>query len=388
VSQPDRTAVVRALETFLHTDPQAWPELAPELVRRAGLDRLAEVVAATEDRVGGIASVTDTPDGLAIGGPAGQVLAWARADEEGRLTGLWIAGVLHRRRSPAGTALIAYLAPILPIAWAVVICWTAGTVLGWAGAVLGLAAVVVLVEGFGALAARPWWVRRPIELLAAAGLASVLRFGSLTPTGGAVALVTGALMLIAAAGVLILTRRHRWHATTTEPLPVFPVAGRGYVVQGGGRLSNHHAAAPDQRGAIDLVGIGGNPGYGEPVVAPCAGQVVAAVDGIEDQEPGTVRFAPPHGNHVSIDTGTEVVTLAHLRPATVAVAAGDHVEAGQFLGAVGNSGNSTAPHLHLQVERDGLGLDLRFAQITGGWYRGRRVQAPPLPAGPFGGRGD
>lgn len=388
MSQPDPTAVARALETFLRADPADRPRLAPELVSRIGADRLGAVVDATRDRVGGIEGVTDTAAGLAIGGPAGQVLAWGRVDEQGRLIGLWVSGAPYRPRSPVVTALISYLAPILPVAWAVVVCWTAGTVRGWAGAVLGLAGVVVLIEGFGALAARPWWIRRPVELLAAAGLASALRWSSLAPTGGTVALVTGVLVLIAAAGALVLTRRHRWHAATADPLPVFPVSGQWYVVQGGGRLSNHHAVVPEQRGAIDIVGIRGNPGYGEPVVAPCAGRVVAAVDGIEDQEPGTVRFAPPYGNHVSIDTGSEVVTLAHLRPTTVAVETGDEVEAGQFLGAVGNSGNSTAPHLHLQAARDGLGLDLRFAEISGGWYRGRTVHAPPHPAGPVGGRRD
>ncbi|MCZ1001649.1 hypothetical protein O1M63_32165 [Streptomyces mirabilis] len=38
---------------------------------------------------------------------------------------------------------------------------------------------------------------------------------------------------------------------------------------------------------------------------------------------------------------------------------------GQLLGGVGNSGNTTEPHLHLHAERDGLGLDLRFTGITG-----------------------
>jgi murein DD-endopeptidase MepM/ murein hydrolase activator NlpD len=67
---------------------------------------------------------------------------------------------------------------------------------------------------------------------------------------------------------------------------------------------------------------------------------------------------------VRIDSGTEIVTVAHLRPGSVAVAVGEQVRAGQFLGAVGSSGNSFAPHLHLQAERDGVGLDLRFAGVA------------------------
>jgi hypothetical protein len=38
--------------------------------------------------------------------------------------------------------------------------------------------------------------------------------------------------------------------------------------------------------------------YGEPVVAPCVGRVVTVIDGIEDQAPGAIRYAPPYGNHV------------------------------------------------------------------------------------------
>ncbi|MGW0204476.1 peptidoglycan DD-metalloendopeptidase family protein [Streptomyces sp. NPDC003233] len=47
---------------------------------------------------------------------------------------------------------------------------------------------------------------------------------------------------------------------------------------------------------------------------------------------------PLYGNHVVIDTGHEHVVLAHLRPGTVSVTAGDVVRVGQLLGEVGNSG--------------------------------------------------
>ncbi|MER5923408.1 hypothetical protein [Streptomyces mirabilis] len=50
---------------------------------------------------------------------------------------------------------------------------------------------------------------------------------------------------------------------------------------------------------------------------------------------------------------------------------------GQLLGGVGNSGNTTEPHLHLHAERDGLGLDLRFSGITGitgTLHRGRTLR--------------
>jgi murein DD-endopeptidase MepM/ murein hydrolase activator NlpD len=57
------------------------------------------------------------------------------------------------------------------------------------------------------------------------------------------------------------------------------------------------------------------------------------------------------GNHVVIelDGRAGCVVLAHLRAGSVAVAAGEPVATGQVLGACGNSGNSTQPHLHIQV---------------------------------------
>ncbi|MER7464077.1 hypothetical protein [Streptomyces sp. NPDC097981] len=47
---------------------------------------------------------------------------------------------------------------------------------------------------------------------------------------------------------------------------------------------------------------------------------------------------------------------------------------GQLLGEVGNSGNSSEPHLHIHAEREGVGLDLRFTGITGTLHRGRALR--------------
>ncbi|MFB7666545.1 M23 family metallopeptidase [Kitasatospora sp. NPDC056138] len=164
--------------------------------------------------------------------------------------------------------------------------------------------------------------------------------------------------------------------------------GSWYVCQGGGRYLNHHVDVPEQRGAVDLLQVGrsgsyrGDPreltsyhAYGAEVFAPCDGWVVAAVDGLADQVPGVIRYGPLYGNHVFIDTGTELVKLAHLLPGSVAVTVGQEVGAGQLLGRIGNSGNSSEPHLHLHAERQGRGLDLVFADVGGRLHRGRTVRA-------------
>jgi murein DD-endopeptidase MepM/ murein hydrolase activator NlpD len=40
---------------------------------------------------------------------------------------------------------------------------------------------------------------------------------------------------------------------------------------------------------------------------------------------------------------------AHLQPGSIPVREGERVTAGQLVGRLGNSGNSTAPHLHFQL---------------------------------------
>lgn len=69
------------------------------------------------------------------------------------------------------------------------------------------------------------------------------------------------------------------------------------------------------------------------------------------RELGGARFVL--GNHVIVDHGDDVFSAyAHLRRGSVRVAVGDRVEPGDLLGEVGNSGNTTEPHLHVQLMDD------------------------------------
>jgi murein DD-endopeptidase MepM/ murein hydrolase activator NlpD len=76
---------------------------------------------------------------------------------------------------------------------------------------------------------------------------------------------------------------------------------------------------------------------------------------------GTVRFAGAaegYGNSVIVDHGAGVESrYGHLQ--TVGVARGQRVERGQLLGLSGNTGRSTAPHLHYEVLVDGRPVDPR-----------------------------
>ncbi len=153
---------------------------------------------------------------------------------------------------------------------------------------------------------------------------------------------------------------------TRTPLRLPFAAGDAWTVFWGGREieQNYHAAYLDQRFAYDfLMARDGTTHAGEgarnedyfcfdrPVVAPGAGVVVAAGDGVPDNVPGEMNPRQPLGNHVVIDHGNgEFSFLAHFRRGTVAVEEGQRVEAGAPLGRCGNSGNSSEPHLHYHLQ--------------------------------------
>lgn len=400
---PDTTdeaanAAPDALCRFLTAEPADRERLAPRVVAAVGRERLNEIVDTTLERVGEVTGVRDSRDGLVIEGTRGQALAFAATRDGHELEGLLIAPGAHRParlRTDWVRPALAWTVLVLLFVVRIDACWEAPSRIAWCGRLLIVAAGYLVVEGWGAPALFPWWIRRPLEAGALVALASAWRLPGLPTSGGAPELVVGAA-LVAVLGVLLMrARRHRWGTAVSQPL-VFPLQGGSwYVGQGGGRSLNHHFAVPEQRGALDVVqaGPGGTRGrhrarpqgthgkneryliYGQPVHAPCDGTVVSAADHIDDQEPGAVRYQPLYGNHVWIDTGAEIVKLAHLRPGTVTVAKGDTVRAGQVLGEVGNSGNSSEPHLHIHAERDGVGLDLEFEGVPGPLCRGRTVRS-------------
>jgi murein DD-endopeptidase MepM/ murein hydrolase activator NlpD len=90
--------------------------------------------------------------------------------------------------------------------------------------------------------------------------------------------------------------------------------------------------------------------YGEPVLAPCAGRVLAAQDGKPDMPVPELDTSLLEGNHVFIDCDGFGVLLAHLRQGSLDVAIGDSVAAGDALGEAGNSGHSAEPHLHVHAQ--------------------------------------
>ncbi|HEX5072970.1 MAG TPA: M23 family metallopeptidase [Gemmatimonadaceae bacterium] len=95
---------------------------------------------------------------------------------------------------------------------------------------------------------------------------------------------------------------------------------------------------------------------GVDALAVANGTVVEVKDSIPENVPGINSRAVPitletvGGNHVIIDIGGGYYAFyAHLRPGSLKVKLGDKVTRGQVVGHVGNTGNSTEPHLHFHL---------------------------------------
>lgn len=96
---------------------------------------------------------------------------------------------------------------------------------------------------------------------------------------------------------------------------------------------------------IDIDGV-----TGTPVAAAAAGKVVSA-------GPSPAGYAG-YGTMVMIAHGNGLVSIyAHL--SSVAVKAGQQVNPGQRIGAVGTTGNVTGSHLHFELRRNGVAVDPR-----------------------------
>ncbi|MGK8520995.1 peptidoglycan DD-metalloendopeptidase family protein [Nocardia asteroides] len=105
------------------------------------------------------------------------------------------------------------------------------------------------------------------------------------------------------------------------------------------RISSHYGPRGGKHhGGLDLAAPSGTPIY-----AATGGTVVKAGN-----------FGDGYGYQVRIRSadGTETI-YAHQTPGSIRVQTGQRVPAGTMIGAVGSTGNSTGPHLHYEVRRNG-----------------------------------
>ena len=173
----------------------------------------------------------------------------------------------------------------------------------------------------------------------------------------------------------------------------FPFRGNGIVTQSGAANGGHRNTSGQF--AIDAMALSENyapqrtaafavntdvAGFGRELIAPGAGTIVIARGDRPDQPvPGEsneefhlpeFRGSGDPGNHVIIDHGNgEFSMIAHLMAGSLAVRVGERVTQGQRIGALGNSGDSFAPHVHHQLQDSASwpsasGLPCRYSSIT------------------------
>jgi murein DD-endopeptidase MepM/ murein hydrolase activator NlpD len=190
---------------------------------------------------------------------------------------------------------------------------------------------------------------------------------------------------------------------------IFPLRGIWYVGYGASLHTGHRWAIPEEF-ALDIAKIGESGlshkgdgtrfddycAYGADVLAAADGHVISAANDqpedpsamqrpSETQEAYFARLQKEQGerlakglkaitgNYVMIDHGKNEYSLyAHLQPGSVCVEVGAQVKAGDVIGKLGSSGNSTEPHLHFHVcdKSDPLmcaGIPVNFSNVTIQW---------------------
>jgi pimeloyl-ACP methyl ester carboxylesterase len=190
-------------------------------------------------------------------------------------------------------------------------------------------------------------------LVVLAALALVPRRRVYIATNVVVALLSGFLLL----------QLTRLSATPADAVVLdSPLEGEWFVTGAGNSvLVNGHS--PNEIHGIDFRKLGPNglthtggdmarledyDGFGASVLAPADGRIVEVIDNNADTPPG---INGDQSNIVMLDIGDgRFVVLGHLQQGSAIVRVGDVVQSGDPLAAVGNSGHTNEPHLHLQVQ--------------------------------------
>lgn len=128
---------------------------------------------------------------------------------------------------------------------------------------------------------------------------------------------------------------------------------------------NYHKIAPEQCWAYDLFVTHNEKTffgdstklenyycYGLPVLSPAKGKIVNVINSSSDMPIGELGGGEyPEGNFITIEVApNEFLFICHLKPNSITVKIGDLVSQGQVIGQVGNSGNTSEPHIHIHLQ--------------------------------------
>jgi len=164
---------------------------------------------------------------------------------------------------------------------------------------------------------------------------------------------------------------------------IFPLLGAWHVTNGGSDPAlNGHSKSFGQEYALDILKVNRHSmkscesecklnknyyAFGELVIAPADGFVTDVTAGVADNSIVGVREELTLGNAVIIrHRPGEASLFAHLKNGSIKVCAGQTVKQGQIIGLVGNSGNSTEPHLHYNLQSSSY---LHEASSIQAWFK-------------------
>lgn len=280
--------------------------------------------------------------------------------------------------------LIQGLLPIVLIAW-LAIFPPRSSVSFWVHSI-AIGMTIVALSFVGIWTFPPWWV-----VYAFAGLLAATVIGSLARQRASTRWPQGVFAWIVFFGFGALglysanETRIAYAATAIPPKQTINLAsplgpGTYLVANGGAALSvNAHAELLDQSvpahrlywgtaHGVDLVALdrwglradGVMPVdphryviFGRAVIAPCAGKVIAAVDGLPDMLVPQVDHDHLAGNHVILRCADADILLGHFHKGSVRVQGGQRLNVGDPIAQVGNSGNTSEPHLHINAQQPG-----------------------------------
>jgi hypothetical protein len=205
-------------------------------------------------------------------------------------------------------------------------------------------------------------------------------------------------------GQLYISFKHKTTYPTAETYTnactyTLPFEGEWFVANGGpDQETSHSWEILSQRYAYDFIICDSNRSsyafdgsklehyycFGQKVLSPADGVVVQVKDTIKDYagvatlsiDWKTLDF---RGNHVVIRHGDkEYSFIAHLKRGSISVKKGDCIKRGQVIGLCGNSGHSTEPHIHYQLQEGksmwfSMSLPIKFSTFSI-----RNSSSPPI----------
>jgi hypothetical protein len=274
--------------------------------------------------------------------------------------------------------------PLLLILWLLLLPPRHGA--GFWMLALAAAAMTVASEKLGIWVFPPWWVPHLMALALGGALIWNLIHPQQRPWWP-VGVIGWLFLAFFAwiAGFAAMQARDAWVGAAMPGGPsvklAWPLAPGSYLVVNGGSSEsiNAHAALLDPslplhagyRGSsygVDLIAVNrwglransampADPAryaiFSTPILSPCTGQVVVAVDGRPDMRVPQMDEGHPAGNHVLLRCDGFDILLGHFRQGSLRVEAGDRLTQGEQIGEVGNSGESSEPHLHIHAQRQG-----------------------------------